>query len=72
MKEKSDLSRVAPGQANLKVHHNHIDLISSINELWETVPFRIVKQHAYGHQDVTGRPLLQIKLIYSIIFEVYV
>ena len=60
---KSALSKVSPGRTKLKASNSHIDLISIINELWESAPFQITKVHVYGHQDVTGRPLTQLELL---------
>ena len=38
-------------------------MISIINELWESSPFKMVKEYAYGHQNDLNRPLTQLKVL---------
>ena len=58
---ESALKQVSIGRTNLKCNKKHIDLISIINDLWESAPFKIKKQHVYGHQDQVGRQLTTLE-----------
>jgi hypothetical protein len=35
----------------------HIDLISILSSLWQSLPFQPIRKHVYGHQDATDRTL---------------
>ena len=41
----------------------NIDFISIINELWESSPYSIVKEHVYGHRDDIARPLTPLEAL---------
>ena len=59
----STLKEVYKDRSILKSKQKHIDIISIINELWESSPFKMVKEHVYGRQDDLNRPLAQLEVL---------
>ena len=60
---KSVLSKVNIGRENLQCKLKHIDLISIINNIWESSSFSIVKTHVYGHRDTAAQPLTPLETL---------
>ena len=58
---KSALDKVDTDRLYIKCRDKHVDFISIISELCEQSSFRFIKQHVYGHQDTTGRPLTTLE-----------
>ena len=60
---KAALGRVQLAANKTKAKMKSVDLISIISELWSTSSFKITKEHVYGHQDDSGRPLTQMEAL---------
>ena len=53
----SALQKTAIKPDYIRTKYKHVDLISILSSIWNQIPFVPIKQHVYGHQDDTDRPL---------------
>ena len=47
----SALNRTGLSLGALRTSGKHTDLVSILSTLWDKIPFTIVREHIYGHQD---------------------
>ena len=58
---KAALGKVAIDKCAVHSKDKHVDFISIISELWNDSQLTPLKQHVFGHQDVTGRGLTMLE-----------
>jgi hypothetical protein len=59
----SALQKTGLDPDKIRPKSTHVDLVAILSSLWNKLPFTPIKQHVYGHQDDSNRPLTVAEIL---------